>query len=66
MERARYLKHINDCELHASLLAVFGYVLLGDELCVVGRSEHVITVPGDTVVVGDNVEVRSACRACPT
>ena len=52
--------------MHASLLAVFGYTLLGDELCVLGRSEHVITVPGDTVVVGDNVEVRSACRACPT
>ena len=52
--------------MHASLLAVFGYTLLGDELCVLGRSEHVITVPGDTVVVGGNVEVRSACRACPT
>ena len=60
MERGRYLKHINDRELHASLLAVFAYVLLSDELCVVGRSEHVITVPGDTVVVGDNVEVRLA------
>ena len=46
--------------MHASLLAVLGYVLLGSELCVFVRSEHVITVPGDTVVVGDKVDVKSA------
>ena len=36
--------------MHASLHAVLGYVLLGGELCVLVGSEHVITVPGDTVV----------------
>ena len=47
-------------ELYASLLVVVGYVLLSGELCVLVRSEHVIPVPGDTVVVGDKVGVKSA------
>ena len=47
--------------MHASLLAVLGYVLLDSELCVlIVGSEHVITVPGDTAVVGDKVDVKSA------
>ena len=47
-------------EMHASLLAVLGYVLLSGELCVLVGSEHVINVPGDTAVVGDKVDVKSA------
>ena len=46
--------------MHASLLAVLGYVLLCDDLCVLVGSEHVINVPGDTAVVGDKVDVKSA------
>ena len=30
---------------------MLGYALLSGELCVLVRLEHVITVPGDTVVV---------------
>ena len=47
-------------EMHASLLAVLGYVLLSCELCVLVGSEHVINVPGDTAMVGDKVDVKSA------
>ena len=40
---------------------MFGYVLLSGERCVLVGSEHVTTVPGDTVVVvGVNVDVKSA------
>ena len=46
--------------MHASLLVVLGYVLLDSELCVLVGSEHVITVPSDTAVVGDKVDVKSA------
>ena len=51
---------INQLQLHSSLLAVLGYALLCGEVNVPVRSEHVTTVPGDTVVVGDSVEVMSA------
>ena len=44
----------------AYVLEMFGYVLLGGELCVLVGSEHVTTVPGGTVVVGVNVDVKSA------
>ena len=46
--------------LLSSLLAVLGYALLCGEVNVPVRSEHVTTVPGDTLVVGDSVEVMSA------
>ena len=46
--------------MDASLLAVVGYALLSGELCVLVRSEHAITVPGDIVVVGDKMDVKSA------
>ena len=45
---------------------MFGYVLLGGKCCVLVGSEHVTTVPGDTIVVGVNVDVKSALEACPT
>ena len=51
---------INQLQLLSSLLAVLGYALLCGEVNVPVRSEHVTTVPGDTVVVGDSVEVMSA------
>ena len=51
---------INQLQLHSSLLAVLGYALFCGEVNVPVRSEHVTTVPGDTVVVGDSVEVMSA------
>ena len=44
----------------AYLYVVVGYVLLSGEFCVLVRLEHVIPVPGDTVVVGDKVGVKSA------
>ena len=47
-------------QLHSSLLAVLGYALLCGEVNVPVRSEHVTTVPGDTLVVGVSVEVMSA------
>lgn len=46
--------------MHGSLLAVLGYALFCGEVSVPVRSEHVTTVPGDTAVVGDSVEVMSA------
>ena len=52
--------------LHANLLATFGYDLLCGKLCGISRSEHVTTVPGDRVVLGDKVEVMSPRRDCPT
>ena len=51
---------------HAGLLAAFGYCLLCGERCGISRSKHVITVPGDTLVVGDKVEIKFAVRDCPT
>ena len=51
---------INQLQLLSSLLAVLGYALLCGEVNVPVRSEHVTTVPGDTLVVGDSVEVMSA------
>ena len=53
-------------QLHGSLLAVLGYALLCGEVSVPVRSEHVTTVPGYTLVVGDSVEIMSAWRDCPT
>ena len=50
----------NQLQLLSSLLAVLGYALLCGEVNVPVRSEHVTTVPGDTLVVGDSVEVMSA------
>ena len=44
----------------AYILEMFGYVLLDGECCVLVGSEHVTTVPGDTMVVGVNVDVKSA------
>ena len=43
----------------AYILEMFGYVLLGGERCVPVGSEHVTTVPSDTMVVGVNVDVKS-------
>ena len=51
---------INQLQLHSSLLAVLGYALLCGEVNVPVRSEHVTTVPGDTLAVGVSVEVMSA------
>ena len=43
---------------HAGLLAMLGYDLLSELPTI--RSEHVTIVPGDTMVFGDKVEVKSA------
>ena len=44
--------------LHAGLLAMFGYDLLSELPTI--WSEHVTIVPGDTTMFGDKVEVKSA------
>ena len=62
-----HVKKHNQCYIRitqyykdGSLLAVLGYALLCGEVSVPVRSEHVTTVSGDTLVVGDSVEVMSA------
>ena len=53
-----YINQYIQNNLHAGLLAMYGYDLLSELPTI--RSEHVTIVPGDTVVLGDKVEVKSA------
>ena len=50
--------NIYKTNLHAGLLAMFGYDLLSELPTI--RSEHVTIVPGDTAMLGDKVDVKSA------
>ena len=50
--------NIYTTNLHGGLLAMIGYDLLSELPTI--KSEHVTIVPGDTMVFGDKVEVKSA------